>query len=323
MRVIITGMFALTTTTFEIRQSTIPTWWELRAMIRTRLAQELPMSIFDRYYRCFQMYASYRGGIYERTTAQSRLHHDSTIIIVPATKTLFNRYNEMAGKAPSIDTVARTGQVNSNLRFTNWSVRYESIKSAFKENHAQEKTIELANLGFHGVENCGQAALVQCCHCYGIIVIDTKLTTDAIRNKHINEFPGCPLKDSTEMVKTTWNAESNDLYFKQQMLSLANQLIEQRIFFGHQMDWWKEKMNSFKIKAREPCPSDKGDFKCLLCLSMKAVVIALPCLHLCLCSNCYLTMKSHNEANGIESKCIYCNEEPQYFSRVFGDSEES
>ena len=323
MRIIVTGMFALTTTTFEIRQSTLPTWWELRTKIRTRLAQELPVGIFDRYYRCFQMFASFRGGVYERMTAQTQIHHESTVVIVPSTKMLFSRYDEMTGGDTNNDTRPRPGQVSSNVKFMNWSVRYESIKSTFGENHSQEKAVELANLGLHGVEKCGDAALVQCCHCYGIIMADTKSSVEIIRSKHLNEFPGCPLKDPAKAIKATWNTEANEPYYKQQMLSLANQLIEQRMFFSQQVNWLKEQMDSFKAKAREPTRDLKGDFKCLLCLSEKAVVIALPCLHLCLCANCYLTMKSHNEAGDVPLKCIYCNEEPRYFSRVFGDSDKS
>ena len=56
MRVIVAGMFSVNTSYFEIGHSTYGTWVDLRTEIRTKLAHHLPFEVFDKYYRCFQLY---------------------------------------------------------------------------------------------------------------------------------------------------------------------------------------------------------------------------------------------------------------------------
>ena len=314
-------MFAIHTTHFDMDQPTSRSWWDLRSSIRTKLAQLLPIGVFDKYYRCFQMFLSNDGKIYQRATERTRIRDDTTIIVVPATRLLSKRYNELGRPSTNQGTEYPSFEnVSSYLDFTDWSVRYESLKAVFRSYHSQEKAIELANLGLHGVENCGNAALIQCCHCYGISMVDIRSTAEAIRVKHIKEFRTCPIKDSEEVARTTWKAETNENFYKQQTMVLSKQLIDTQIFYEAQISVSRAKMQNFKAKAREPDRDDKGNFKCLLCLSERASVIALPCLHLCLCSRCFLAAKSHN--NNVPPKCIYCNDEPEYYSKVFGEATE-
>ena len=315
MKVIVIGMFAMTTTAFEIRRVRSLSWWELRASIRTRLAQELPASTFDRYYRCFQVYFSTpENAICQRATADVRFNEDSTVIVVPATRFLSDRYKSITGQITDEN-------MTSNLQYANWSVRYESLKAVFGAQHDQDKGTELANLGLHGVEKIGEAALVQCCHCYGIVMISTRDSAQNIRMKHISEFPACPIKDTTETNRTTWQAETGmEPYYKQQMMSLAVNLTRLREITAKELNSAHGRIQEFKLRGREPHRNDKGGFQCALCLSERAIVIALPCLHLCMCAKCYSMTKSHNDANGVTAKCIMCNEVPEYFSRVFGDN---
>ena len=229
--------------------------------------------------------------------------------MTPATKALFEKYNN----ALSNGTNRRIrNPIRSNIDFNDWSKRYQSLKEVFRENHDHDKTIELSDLGLYGVENCGGAASLGCVHCYGITMIDSKSTADGIRTKHIGEFRNCPIFYYRDAIRATWKNDDDKSFYKQQTMVLSKQLVD-----------ISTRINMFKDQAREPERDDKGNFKCLMCLTTNASVIAIPCLHFVMCAKCYLMAKAFNGQDNNIPNCIYCNTTPEYYSKVFGDTLES